>query len=187
MSDEQQSLTVTPIINVSNSNEDSGNGDEEIQGGASGNEAHSDGDTSNGGSPLAGNDEPPLTEAIAVASIEAERDVALAEIHSDVERERIALEAERIENENRELAECQRQIQELTERVEALSLLIPPLVSETVQEEVTEQLEIVEEANLTPQSIVVPTAETQTEHSEESVEERLEEAIPSRVRRFIAI
>jgi hypothetical protein len=130
----------------------------------------------------------PQSENVEIATIEAERDIALAAIASDTERARIELEGERVEaiaEKNEELEECRKEIAELRERVEQLTLLIPP--PQLVVETVTEELPIVPETDLTQPSTAVPTQETETEHSGESVEERLEEVIPSRVRKFIAI
>lgn len=145
---------------------------------------------------LSGNDSGSLVDEtiadrsddVAIAVIEAERDITLAAISDDTERERIRLEAERVEaitERNEEIEECRREIQELRERVETLTnSLIPPPLPETVMEE---QLEIAPETNLIPQSTVDPDSETMTEASEESVEESPVEEIPNRVRRFIAI
>lgn len=182
---DQQSPTVeiAPTVIVSNSNE----GEENAGSENSIDAPHSDGPTGDSGSSL-DDDATPQSENVAIAAIEAERDITLAAIHSDVERERIELEGERIEaiaESNEELEICRREIAALTEKVEALAtLLIPPLPLEVV--EMTEELPTVEETDLIQPSTQVPTVETMTEPLEESVEERLEE-IPSRVRRFIAI
>jgi len=132
------------------------------------------------------------SDAVAVAEIEANRDIALAAIHSETEQARIEVEAERIEaiaEGNKEYDECRQEIQRLTGIVESLSERVNSLIPQPVLEvvETVEELPTAEETNLIPQSTVVPTAETQTEPSEESAEERAEEAIPSRVRKFIAI
>jgi uncharacterized protein (DUF342 family) len=181
MADEQSpSVEIAPTVIISNSDEGENNA------------AHSgDSIEPNSGdehSSSVGDDNSSQSEQVVIAAIEAERDVALAEIHSDVERERIAVEAERIEtvsDTNEELNKCREEIAVLAEKLATLeNLLIPPPPLEIVA---TEELPIVEETDLIHPSTVVPIAETQTEHSEESVEERLEEAIPSRVRKFIAI
>ena len=184
MADEQSpTVEIAPTVIVSNS--DNGNDNAEENG--SGNEAANN-----------SSDEPahsseqsiePISEQVTIAAIEAERDVALAEIHSDVERERIAVEAERVETVsevNEELEECRREIATLTEAVRKLeNLLIPPPPLEVV--EVTEELPTAPETDLIQPSTQAPTVETMTELSEESVDERPEETIPNRVRRFIAI
>lgn len=130
------------------------------------------------------------SEQVVIAAIEAERDIALATISSDVERERIELESERVEaisERNEELELCRTEIAALTAKVQALEILLtPPPLSEVV-EAMEEQLEIAAEQNLTPQSTLVPIAEIKTEPSEESADQREEEEIPNRNRRFIAI
>lgn len=185
---EQNSPTVeiAPTVIVSNSNEEGTDNDHanstDDNGEGSGTaelSSHDNGNATDGTSPI-----------VAVAEIEAERDVTLAAIHDETERERLRLEAERvaaIEDSNREYTECQREIQELRERVETLTaLLIPP---QPLEEMVTEEpLEIAEETNLTPPSTAAPTVETLTEPSEESVEEsQVTEAAPSRARKYVAI
>lgn len=184
---EEQSPTVeiAPTIIVSNSSEGEHN-EEPI---TPGNETHSNGDSELSGSELVGDPSPDNSENVAIAEIEAGRDVALATIHSDVERERIAVEAERIETENKGYDECREEISQLRGMVETiaeqLNSLIPPLVSE---EMAMEELPIVPEPNLTEPSTQAPTLETMTEHSEENAEENpvvVEEV--KTVRKFIAI
>jgi hypothetical protein len=173
-----------PTVIVSNSSEELENAGQSEH---SDNAPHSDGSQSI--IELAdGPNDVTQSESVAIATIEAERDVTLAAIHSEVERERIELEAERVEaisESNEELEICRREIAALTEKVETLErLLTPPPPLEIVTEE---QLEIVPEPSLTEPSTAAPTIETQTEHSEESAGEKLEEAIQKPVRRFIAI
>lgn len=182
---ELQSPTVeiAPVIITSNSSEDQSHDDI----GETANSPSDNGDGELGGSSLDENASSLNSEIVAIAEIEAERDITLAAIHSDVERERIAVEGERIEaivESNEDLELCRREIANLTERVEALSLLIQPPVSEEV---IAELLETAPELNLTEPSIAVPIVETQMELSEENEDEKPEAEIPSRVRKFIAI
>lgn len=156
-----------------------------------GNENGSQDNSSNEASHANGDGVQDTSEQVTIAAIEAERDVALAEIHSDVERERIAVEAERveaIEQRNQEIEECRMEINRLTGIVETLmdqvnSLIPPPQLVEVV----TEELPTVPEQDLIQPSIVVPTPETTTEHLEENADESLTEEILNPVRKFIAI
>ena len=122
--------------------------------------------------------------AVEIAQIEADKEVTIAAIHAEVETAAIEANA----NEKSEIEECRAEIARLTGIVdnltETVNLLIPPPVLEVVA---TEELPIALETDLTQPSIAAPTVETLTEPLEESVEERPEETIPSRVRRFIAI
>jgi hypothetical protein len=183
MADEQlPTVEIAPTVIISNSDDgnDNASNNENV---SSDNGASGD----NSGSDSVEDTPSELPENVTIAAIEADRDIALAEIHSAVERERIELEADRIETieeTNREFEECQREIAELRERIAELTLLILPPVLETVPEE---QLEIVPEPNLTEPSTVVPTIETMTELSEENADEKPEAEIPNPGRRFIAI
>jgi hypothetical protein len=177
---EQSPITVeAPTVIVSNSNEEIENaGQSEL----SNNEAHTDG--ASGGIELAdGPNDTTQSEGVAIAAIEAERDITLAAISSEVERERIELEGERIEalsEEKEELEACRRELAELREAVTKLeNLLTPPPQLEVVTE--TEELPIVPETDLTQPSTAAPTAEQRTENLEENVEESLAE-IPRKVR-----
>jgi hypothetical protein len=178
MAEQSPSVEIAPTVIISNSDEVEENAGQSIEPNSSNELA----------SPI-GDDDPPKSEQVVIAAIEAERDVALAEIHSDVERERIAVEAERIEtvsDTNEELNKCREEIAILAGKLATLeNLLTPPPPLEAV--EIVEELETVPELNLIHPSTVVPTVEAGTELSEESAEEKAEEIIPSRVRRFIAI
>jgi hypothetical protein len=183
---EQSPITVeAPTVIVSNSNEDLENAGSPEPSNVT---PHSDGAQSN--IELAdGPNDATQSEGVAIAAIEAERDITLAAISSEVERERIELEGERIEalsEEKEELEACRRELAELREAVTKLeNLLTPPPQLEVVTE--TEELPIVPETDLTLPSTVAPTVEQSLENSEENLEERTEEVIPSRVRKFIAI
>jgi hypothetical protein len=196
---EQQSPSVevaAPTVIISNSNESDPNGDVSSaissENSSSGENA---GDNSGPGEFSSHNNgdatEDSASPIVAVAQIEAERDVTLAAIHDETERERLRLEAERIEaieEGNKEYSECQREIQELREQVQKLTdLLIPPQPLEETA--VEEQLEIAPETISIQPSTVAPTVETLMEPSEESAEESLEEAAaaPNPARKFIAI
>jgi hypothetical protein len=189
---EQSPITVeAPTVIVSNSETEGNHNDEHSSSSASGDglPGSEEGSNSGDGSAQSNGDGilEPGSEQIAVAAIEAERDVALAEIHSDVERERIELERDALETRNEDIAECRREVERLTALVDSLmetvNLLTPPPILELV----TEELPTVPECDLTQPSTAAPTVETLTELSEESAEERQEEVIPNRVRRFIAI
>jgi len=182
---EQSPITVeAPTVIVSNSNEELDNAGEQTH---SSNEAHSDGASGDAG-PGDGPIDAPQSEGVAIAAIEAERDITLAAISSETERARIEVEAERVETVsevNEEIELCRREIAELAGKITALeNLLTPPPPLEIVE---TEELPTVPETDLTQPSTAAPTVETQTEHSEESVEERVEEAIQKVERRFRAI
>jgi hypothetical protein len=191
-------VEIAPTVIVSNSDESQINDD------SSGNTNETDEHSTDTGSNenSAGDSEPPTSELssyseggaatddtspiVAVAEIEASRDIALAEIGASVERERIEVEAEQIK-ENEELVECQRQIAELREQVENLTnLLTPP---PALEEMGMDELQIAPEMNLTEPSTVAPTPETQTELSDESVDENpvVEETVTVVERRFRAI
>lgn len=181
--DNSPSVEIAPTVIVSNSSES----DEH----ASENNSSADGNR--------GVLEPPIGEGsnssseenpdITIAAIEAERDIALATIHSETERERISLEAERIETideRNEEIIKCREEIANLTAKVEALEILLTPPPQLEVTETETE-LETVPEKDLTHPDIAAPINEIETEPSETSEEEKLEEIIPKPARKFIAI
>jgi hypothetical protein len=191
-------VEIAPTVIVSNSDESQTNDDS--SGNTNETDEHST-DTGSNENP-AGDSEPSTSELssysegsaatddtspiVAVAEIEASRDIALAEIGASVERERIEVEAEQIK-ENEELAECQRQIAELREQVENLTnLLTPP---PALEEMGMDELQTAPETNLTEPSTVAPTPETQTELSDESVDENpvVEETVTVVERRFRAI
>lgn len=131
------------------------------------------------------------SDAVEIAQIEADKEVTIAAIHAETAQAEIEarteVETARIE-ERSEIDICREEVANLTRTVdqlmERLNLLTPPVL-EVV--ETVEELETAPEQNLTQPDTAVPTPETRTEHSEESEEERLEEAVPSRVRKFIAI
>lgn len=198
MAEQSPTVEVAPTIIVSNSDEGIDNaassGPPASTNTNGGNEepSHSDGSPAHSGQELDG-----ITQSleglaeqpiVAVAAIEAERDIELAEIHATTERERIAVEHEHIVavvEDHKELEECRREIAELQEKVEALSLLIQPPQPVEVLED---QLEIAPEPNLIQPSTAAPMPEMLTELSEESEVEKLEPEIPvSRARRFVAI
>lgn len=195
MSDENQSPTVV-ILNSNESETDDKSGEHsgdnpieildelsEIAGESAG-DGENEISSYNPGDAEQNSDQP----LVAVAEIEANRDVAIASIESEVERERLGLEAEHIKQENenaKELEECRRSIAELREQMDNLAnTLIPPQVSEEATEELSE---IAPETNLTEPSTAAPIVETPTELSEESADESPALEIQSRGRRFIAI
>lgn len=179
MADELPVVEIAPTVVISNSETDNNNGTDNGQISDNGSGSHSSDEPAQ---PI-GDGISPATEQVAIAAIEAERDVALAEIHSDVERERIAVEAERVEatvDLNEELNKCREEIAALTAKVETLeNTLIPPQPLAIVE---TEELPIVQESDLIQPDTAAPTVETLTEPGEESVAESLEE-IPAKVRR----
>lgn len=181
MADEHSpTIEIAPTVIVSNSDE----GETNV-------EATDSGETPDltGASELSSSDNGNATEdgeppVIAVAEIEATRDIALAEIGASVERERIAAQSEH----DGELEECRREIQELREAVTALQETVLSLTPPPVLEVVEEQLETHSEPSLTHPSTAAPTTETMTEALEESVEESpVEEIQVARGRKFIAI
>lgn len=183
MADEQSpTVEIAPTVIVSNSDGVENNA-EEIQ--SSGDEPNSD----NVGSQSDGDGASSVSDAVAIAAIQAERDVTLGEISSDIERERIRLEQERVEQiseKNEELEECRREIAELREQMEQLRLSIQPQQLE--EAEMEELSETVPEPNLIQPSTAAPTPEMETELSEESVEENPVVVEETRtVRKFIAI
>jgi len=129
------------------------------------------------------------SDEVEIARIEAERDITITALHSDVERERIELEAEQTNERHREIEICREEIARLTGIVESLTeqvtSLIPPLP--LVEETRMEELETALEPDLIQPSTQAPIAEIKTELSEESAEENPVAETPSRARRFIAI
>jgi hypothetical protein len=188
MADEQSpTVEIAPTIIISNSDE-GGENDLDSTSGEIAGEPSSENSTviaeasdtdglSSSDSEVSTDDKP---SNVAIAEIEAGRDIALAEIHSEVERERI-------EHEHGELDECRKEIADLRAKVEQMEILLtPPLQSE--EQVIAEQSAIVPEQNLTEPSIAAPTLETMTEPLDESAEENpvvVEEAV--HVRKYIAI
>jgi hypothetical protein len=132
------------------------------------------------------------SDAVAIAAIEADKEIKIAEIHADIEEARIEAQTEQTEvlaeQSNRDYDECRREIAALAETVERLEMLINSLTPPPVLEVVTtEPLETVTETNLTQPSTAAPTAEMLMEVSEENEEEKPEAVETSRVRKYIAI
>lgn len=132
------------------------------------------------------------TDAVAIAAIEADKEIKIAEIHADVEEARIEAQIEQTEvlaeQSNRDYDECRREIAALTETVERLEILVNSLTPPPVLEVVTtEPLETATEMNLTQPSTAAPTVETLMEVSEENEEEKPAAEETSRVRKYIAI
>lgn len=135
-------------------------------------------------------DEP--SDAVAIAAIEADKEIKIAEIHSETEQARIEAQTEQTEvlaeAAKEDYQECLSQLQMLKETVERLETTVNSLTPPPVLEVVTmEELPTAPETNLTQPSIAAPTLETMTEPLEESEEEKPEPEVPSRVRKFIAI
>lgn len=197
---EQQSPTVevAPTIIVSNSEEGSDNAAasgpaaaSDVTNGGDEPASHNNGNAASGAEGLdADTGALSLAEqpGVAIAAIEAERDIGIAEIHASVERERIELEADRIEaivESNGELEECRNRILTLEAQMEELRSLIPPPPQEATTE--TELLETAPEPHLIQPSTAAPMLETPMEALEESVAESPVEEVPNRRRKFIAI
>lgn len=175
MADEQPSVEITPTVIISNSEEGGENVEQQNNGGQADNS-------------LGAQSEQSQSDAVVIAAIEAERDVSLAEIHGDIERERIAVEETRVEaitERNEELEKCRKEIAELRARVEEMALLIPP--PQLVVETEMETLPIVQESDLIQPDTVAPTVETLMEPSEEKEEEKQVAEETKIVRKFIAI
>jgi len=138
-----------------------------------------------------------ISDAVAIAGIEAERDITVASIHADTEQTRIERSAEALEEiveATNEVEQCRAEIAQLRERLETMeSSLTPPPppveeIAQEIAEEITETaLETPEEPSLIPQSIATPTIETQTEVSVEN-EEGERAVVEAKARRkYIAI
>lgn len=145
-----------------------------------------------------GNDNPEYDNSkVAIAAIEAERDVTIAALAAESEASRQTAHSEIVEQViepvKSEIEICREEIANLTKRLEAMEvkdMLIPPVQAQELAEEiVTEIVETLTEpaSDLTPQSTVTPTTETMTEALEESVEEKPEAVETEARRRYIAI
>lgn len=127
--------------------------------------------------------------AVAIAAIEADKEVQIATIHADArvaeaeafneQRESEQWQSERISALEAELAETQARLAAL-ENVpvsspleEALEELAEEAEAEAIAEEIAEELTALE-PDLTQTSTADPTSSIETEHSEKSEEEKLE-------------
>ncbi len=128
-----------------------------------------------------------VSDAVAIAAIEADRDVTIAEIHAEVSTAAIEAEAEREETWQEQLADLRANMQTLTTQVmEIAANLSPALADPSSQLPLTEAAEIAEAVavetaeaeanNSTPLFMSPPTSETQTEVILESEGEKPEAA-----------
>jgi len=107
------------------------------------------------------------SDAVAIAAIEADKDIQIAEIEADVETARIEAEQERANSWQIELETLQVNMRELAATVETLQMQLanqstPDPLTEVAAEVATEIAEV-EANNSTPQFMSPPTSETQTE------------------------
>lgn len=119
-------------------------------------------------------------DAVEIARIGAERDVAIAAINADVQRDASHIELE-------ELEECKKRLTELEITVQ--NLLIQPQLEELTMPETTQeepQLETVVEPNSTQEYTEVPTAEIRTELSD-ARRDMEEDRVHRTLRRFIPL
>jgi dGTP triphosphohydrolase len=124
----------------------------------------------------------PVSDAVAIAEIEAERDVTIAAIQAETTTAIIEAETERETSWQTEAAELRTNIAELKQTVETLANLLPgpadQLTPEPLTEAAAEVAETIAEAeaanNSTPQFTLAPISETRTEVTLESADEKPE-------------
>jgi hypothetical protein len=128
---------------------------------------------------------PPAND-VAIAEIEANRDITIEAIRAEVDTARI----ETIAEERSEIELCREEIKELRELVSTLETRLipppPPPMEQAPILETVEPLEIAPETSSIPNDTPTPILETQTELSEERREEKPEAQTRAR-RTYIAI
>jgi hypothetical protein len=132
--------------------------------------------------------EAPNSDAVAIAEIEANKDITIAAIHADVEVAAIEARNEREEGNELWQAELRDQVQSLTAQVAdlttAVALLIPSPLSPEPEVLIVPEPEA--ETNLTPPSMKDETSETATEVIDVSAVEKPEvPEAPKRRLRFL--
>jgi hypothetical protein len=170
-------------VNISNSEEGESNGGQQSDNDAG---SHNSGEVSDG-------ELSDTTGAVAIAAIEAERDVSIALIHAENEAARIEAQASSAEqiieattDHNEELEQCRNEIAELREKLDRLAeQLTPPPLSEVSEEIIPENSGIAPVNSLTDQFIVTPEASIKTVLSD--VNEDVEETLARPIKRLIVI
>jgi hypothetical protein len=114
--------------------------------------------------------EAPLSDAVAIAAIEAEAEVAVAEIRAEVEIAAIEAEAERERTWQEEIADLQANMRTLEAQLAALTQ--PPVEADPLTLPALTEAEAVEPSDLTPQSTPELTSETLTEALPASEDEK---------------
>lgn len=127
------------------------------------------------------------SDAVAIAAIEADKEIQIAEINADVATAQIEAEKERENSWQENLADLQANMRELTMTVETLqaqmaALSTPAPLTEAAAE-IAEEVAEAEASNSTPQFMSPPTSETQTEVILENEEGKQEAAATVTVRK----